>query len=188
MANASRYLSGTSILKWPQRIFSPFRPLFELLCEEDTRASVGFTMIELVVVIGIVGTLASISIPSYYGYIEKARNTKVVSEMRLLEKEILLFESINGRLPEDLDEIGRGDVKDPWGNPYQYVNVNSEDKKDKDKMRKNRFMHPINTDFDLYSMGPDGKTTAPLTANVSHDDIIRADNGQYLGTAKFFSG
>lgn len=141
-------------------------------------------MIELVVVIGIVGTLASISVPTYYGYIEKARNTKVVSEMRLLEKEILTFESINQRLPEDLDEIGRGDLKDPWGNPYQYLDINSI--KGKGKARKDRFLVPLNTDFDLYSMGSDGKSETPLTAKASHDDIVRANNGQYIGMASLY--
>jgi general secretion pathway protein G len=47
-------------------------------------------------------------------------------------------------------------------------------------------MHPLNTDYDLCSMGPDGKTNAPLTAKASHDDIIRANDGQYIGVAANF--
>ena len=42
-------------------------------------------------------------------------------------------------------------------------------------------LHPINCDYDLYSVGKDGKSEAPLTAKVSQDDIIRANNGGYVG-------
>ena len=42
---------------------------------------------------------------------------------------------------------------------------------------------PINTDFDLYSVGADGRTAAPLTARFSHDDVVRANNGSFIGLA-----
>lgn len=47
-------------------------------------------------------------------------------------------------------------------------------------------MNPLNSDFDLYSMGPDGKTATPLTAKASYDDIIRAVDGKFLGLASDF--
>ncbi len=50
-------------------------------------------------------------------------------------------------------------------------------------MRKDKFLVPINTDFDLYSMGEDGKSVPPLTAKASRDDIIRANDGGYIGPA-----
>ena len=50
-------------------------------------------------------------------------------------------------------------------------------------MRKNRFMVPINSDYDLYSMGKDGQSVSPLTAKASRDDIIRANDGQFIGLA-----
>jgi general secretion pathway protein G len=43
---------------------------------------------------------------------------------------------------------------------------------------------PINTDFDLYSVGPDGNTQPPLTAPVSRDDIVRANDGRFIGKAE----
>jgi general secretion pathway protein G len=54
------------------------------------------------------------------------------------------------------------------------------------KPRKDRFLVPINSDYDLYSMGPDGESVEPLTAAKSHDDIIRASNGAYVGVAENF--
>jgi general secretion pathway protein G len=53
-------------------------------------------------------------------------------------------------------------------------------------MRKDRFLVPINTYYDLYSMGPDGQSQPPLTARVSRDDVIRANDGQYFGPAEAF--
>jgi len=50
-----------------------------------------------------------------------------------------------------------------------------------DKARIDHQLHPINCDYDLYSKGADGKSTAPLTAKISQDDIIRANNGGYVG-------
>lgn len=52
--------------------------------------------------------------------------------------------------------------------------------------RKDRFLVPINSDFDLYSMGPDGRTKATLSAPVSRDDVIRAEDGAYYGLAEKF--
>ena len=53
-------------------------------------------------------------------------------------------------------------------------------------MRKDRFLNPLNSEFDLYSVGPDGKTETPLTAKASYDDIIRAVDGKYMGLASDF--
>lgn len=43
---------------------------------------------------------------------------------------------------------------------------------------------PINSDFDLYSMGADGKTAAPITSTAGKDDVIRANDGGYIGVAE----
>ena len=57
---------------------------------------------------------------------------------------------------------------------------------DKGGARKDRHLHPISSDFDLYSMGKDGDSVKPLTAQKSHDDVIRASDGGYYGLAKNF--
>lgn len=54
---------------------------------------------------------------------------------------------------------------------------------DPNNARKDHALHPLNTDFDLYSCGKDGETAKPLTAQKSRDDIIRANDGQYIGLA-----
>lgn len=52
--------------------------------------------------------------------------------------------------------------------------------------RKDRFLVPINSTYDLYSMGADGRSALPLTAQHSHDDIIRANDGTYIGLAELY--
>ena len=131
------------------------------------RKTSGFTLLELLVTVAIVGSLSSIAIPSYMQQIENARTAKAIAEIRVLEKEILAYNVANQLYPESLEDIGRGGLKDPWGNPYEYLNLDStaegKDKgSDKEgKARKDHFMVPLNTDFDLYSKGRDGDSNGP---------------------------
>jgi general secretion pathway protein G len=89
--------------------------------------------------------------------------------------------SNNGNLPPDLATIGMDTLTDPWGNPYYYHTTVAGT--GNGLGRKDKSLHPINTDFDLYSSGPDGKSVPPLTAKPSQDDIIRANDGSFLGVA-----
>ena len=52
--------------------------------------------------------------------------------------------------------------------------------------RKDRFMVPINSDYDLYSAGRDGATQPTLQTPVSRDDVIRGGDGSYYGLAERF--
>lgn len=49
--------------------------------------------------------------------------------------------------------------------------------------RRDRYMFPLNTDYDLFSLGPDGRSTVSLGDSVGLDDVIRANNGGYFGPA-----
>ena len=138
----------------------------------------GFTLIELMIACAIMGTLAAIATPMFHSYIERVQQQRVYSEIRLLEKEITIFQATYGRFPQNLAEIGLDKLQDPWGNPYRYLPVEGTPP---GKLRKDHFMVPVNSDFDLYSMGKDGKTASPFTAKNSRDDIVRANDGQYLG-------
>ncbi|RKZ94457.1 MAG: prepilin-type cleavage/methylation domain-containing protein, partial [Gammaproteobacteria bacterium] len=71
---------------------------------------------------------------------------------------------------------------DPWGNLYQFLNMSTV--VGNGQKRKDKNLVPLNTDYDLYSSGPDGQSVGPLTAAKSRDDIIRANNGGYVGKAE----
>lgn len=137
-----------------------------------------FTLVELLVVFAILGALASIAIPSYGNYLETVREDKAILEIRIMEKEIKVFEGANGRFPVSLNEIGFGNSLDPWGNPYQYLDFATGDA---DDQRRDRNLRPINTDFDLYSMGRDGQTQTQVNARWARDDIIRGNDGRFVG-------
>jgi general secretion pathway protein G len=146
----------------------------------------GFMLIELVIVFAIIGTLAAIAIPAYAKYRYKAQMAMVITEIRILEKEIENYAAEHGEFPASLAVINMDLIEDAWGNPYQYLKIAGEDLKGGGKglkMRKDHFMVPVNSDYDLYSMGPDGDSKAPFTAQASRDDIVRANDGRYVGLA-----
>ena len=133
------------------------------------------------VVIAIIGTLAAIAIPNFLSYRERAKVTVAITEIKGIERDITAFEANIGRLPVSLVEAGRGNPLDPWGNPYVYYPVDSVPM---GKLRKDKSLVPVNSDYDLYSMGADGKSQAPFTAKASQDDIVRANNGAFTGLAQ----
>ncbi len=141
----------------------------------------GFSLVELLLVVAIIGTLATISVPVYSQALERARIARAIGDIKAIGTDIKLHQLTRGKLPLSLAEIGREGYSDPWGNPYEYLNF--ETVQGKGKMRKDRFLVPINSDFDLYSKGPDGDSVSPLTAKPSRDDIVRANDGGFVGLA-----
>jgi general secretion pathway protein G len=49
--------------------------------------------------------------------------------------------------------------------------------------RRDRYLFPLNTDYDLFSLGPDSRTAVSLGETVGLDDVIRANNGGFFGPA-----
>jgi len=139
----------------------------------------GLTLIEILILLGVIATLSTISLLVYQDVTERARVTRAVADIATLQSEISTFEATNLRLPNDLSEIGRATFLDPWGSPYQYLNFSL----GVGQPRKDHSLHPLNSDYDLYSKGEDGATATPLTAQVSRDDVIRANDGQFIGLA-----
>ena len=122
----------------------------------------GFTLIELMVVIVILGVLAGLIVPRIMGRPEEAKQTKARIQMESIETALKLYKLDNGVYPSteqglealvesptvgDLPRAWRsggylekGKVpKDPWGNPYIYLSPG------------------IHADFDLVSYGSDGQ-------------------------------
>jgi general secretion pathway protein G len=122
-----------------------------------------------------------LAFPSYANYRERAKIAQAVLDIKGMEQHIKLYAIDNRAFPASLAEIGRGGLLDPWGNPYQYTNL--ETSKGKGAARKNKNLVPINSDFDLYSAGKDGASSSPLTAKPSRDDVVRANDGRFVGLA-----
>lgn len=133
----------------------------------------GFTFLEIMLVVLIIGILVSLVVPRLGGRVTTARETAARTTLRGVEQALELFFYEYDRYPEDLDELlspppplGNPDgepeeyldesPRDPWGNVVIYNYLEDED------------------DFDLYSMGPNGEDDGgegdDVLPRVSRDD------------------
>ncbi|HXZ25302.1 MAG TPA: prepilin-type N-terminal cleavage/methylation domain-containing protein [Nitrospiria bacterium] len=145
----------------------------------------GFTLVELMLTVAIVGTLVGIAIPLYLSYLDKVRIAVAESDIQTLQVKIQMYEDAYGKLPDNLSDL-KGVGPDPWGDDYQYLNFAAAGPGWKGQARKDKFLVPLNSTYDLYSKGKDGQSKKPLTAKVSKDDIIRASDGAFIGLASDF--
>ena len=143
----------------------------------------GWTLLELLAALTVSGILATIGYGSYSSVIERTKINQAVVEIAKIHAAIEKFRlGHRNKPPLSLAEIGM-DLKDPWGEPYQFLNFDTLPGKSKGPVRKDRNLVPLNSRYDLYSKGPDGKSVSPLTAKASRDDIIMANDGAYIGPA-----
>jgi general secretion pathway protein G len=114
----------------------------------------GFTLVEMIVVIAIIGILATLVVVRYSGQTDQAKVAAAKSQLAQLEGAVISFHSHVGRLPKSLLELvekpsgaanwqedgylkGKSVPKDPWGNEYVF------------KVTGRR--------FEIISLGADGK-------------------------------
>lgn len=139
----------------------------------------GFTLLELVVALSVVALLTMIAAPAYRAQINRSRVSQAIGDIKLIEMKLERYQTDRGRLPSTLTEAGLT-LLDPWGRAYRYLVMEGASV---GQVRKDHSLHPLNTDYDLYSMGADGQSATPLTAAKSRDDVIRARNGSFVGLA-----
>lgn len=119
------------------------------------RGQSGFTLIEILVVVALIGLLAAFVVPNVMGQSEKARVDLATSEMKVIATQLELYRLHNGRYPTTqqglraLVEKPEGArnwtapylnsmPRDPWGNDYYYASPG------------------VSAGFDLISLGADG--------------------------------
>jgi len=123
-------------------------------------SSRGFTLIEVMVVVVILGILAAIIVPRIMGRPEEAKRTKAAVDIKGVEQALNLYKLDNGMYPnteQGLEALVKKPETapvpnkwkeggylsklplDPWGSPYQYLSPGD------------------HGDFDLYSHGADGE-------------------------------
>ena len=122
------------------------------------RTARGFTLIEIMVVVVIIGLLAAVIVPSMFGRIEEARVAMASSDIQAIETGLTMYKLDNFKYPST--DLGLATLstrpndptvrnwraegylrrisKDPWGNPYQYV-----------------YPGTRGQDYDLFSLGAD---------------------------------
>jgi general secretion pathway protein G len=119
----------------------------------------GFTLIEIMVVVIIIGLLAAVVVPQFLGRVDDARVAKAKQDIQAMESALTLYKLDNFRYPSteqglnalvqkpadpDIRNWKEGGYlkrlnKDPWGHDYQYAYPGSQG------------------EFDLYSFGRDGQ-------------------------------
>jgi len=137
------------------------------------------------IAVAIVGVLASIGGMQYFDYIERVRVARSIIEIDGLQGEIDAVMGDAGIPPVSFAAVGIAPPRDPWGNVYRYLPLRDARGRtiNRGRARKDRFLVPINSDYDLYSMGADGASVSPLTAAPSRDDVVRANDGGFIGLA-----
>jgi general secretion pathway protein G len=155
-------------------------------CLKSAEVKMGFTLLELMLVVALIGILSGLAVPAFNAYRERAQVAACIAEIRVIEKDLLAFRIDEDRFPDTLAEVGLGQIRDPWGHFYHYLKIDGAPKSVMGSVRKDRFLVPLNSDFDLYSVGKDGQSKPPLTVAVSADDIIRANDGEFVGRASLY--
>lgn len=124
----------------------------------------GFTLIEIMVVVVIIGLLAAAIVPEVVGHVEQARVVKAKEDIRSLDTALTMYRLDNYQYPTT-DQglralvkrpndpsvkhwrpggyIAQGSLKDPWGNDYQYIYPGTHGQA-----------------YDLFSYGPNGPSGA----------------------------
>lgn len=143
----------------------------------------GFTLIEVILVLAILGVVVAFGFPIYHSYIQRARLMEATAQLGQLSKEVRAWERRNGSLPVSLAAAGL-ERSDPWGNAYRYFNLRNVS--GNGQARKDKKLAPLNSDFDLYSVGKDGESQENLGHPRSRDDVVRARDGAFIGTAEEF--
>jgi general secretion pathway protein G len=111
-------------------------------------AEAGFTLVEIMVVIVILGLLATMVARNVIGASDEARETKARTDLQMIHSAVSAYRAKNGKFPESLetlatkDEKGRSELdnlpRDPWDHDYVL--------REGDNPRE----------FEVISWGPDG--------------------------------
>jgi general secretion pathway protein G len=130
--------------------------------------------------VAIVGVLAALTTTNYQIYIERVRVARAIIEMKGISLHLDTVKNDGGTLPATLASV-RLAQKDPWGRFYRYLRLTAPPQA---IARKDQFLVPLNSDYDLFSLGVNGRSQPRITDPDSLDDVVRGANGAFLGLAR----
>ena len=104
--------------------------------DRPARRDAGFTLIEILLVVVIIGILAAVAVPRLGGRVAQSQVNAAKAAIGAISTAVYIYETDNGRLPDSLQNlITKGSepnwqgpylrkaesLKDPWGNEFQYT-------------------------------------------------------------------
>lgn len=137
----------------------------------------GFTLVELVVVCAILGVLVTVAIPAFSNVLQSTKKSRAAADIRAIEKAIVAYSADKGVLPDSLSDVGMSEQYDPWLRKYEYQNLGSVGATPLEDIAGVQLNH----DFDIYSKGEDGLSSATSGDPSNSDDITRSNDGVYAG-------
>jgi prepilin-type N-terminal cleavage/methylation domain-containing protein len=137
----------------------------------------GFTLVELLVVVAILGVLVILALPAYNDYKYMAKVSRCKSEIRSMENVIALYVIDKATLPSQLSDLPTPAFNDPWGHPYHYYNIATSMPVTESRYWDLGGVDPLSLDYDLFSTGMDGITSYTLSDPQSLNDIVRVNSG-----------
>ena len=82
------------------------------------RRQAGFTLVELMVVVVIIGILAGVVVVNFAGRTEKAYEARIKADFKHIEDAIQFFKMDTHRYPDNIEELMTGSDIDGWNGPY----------------------------------------------------------------------
>jgi general secretion pathway protein G len=125
---------------------------------KKNRKQAGFTLIEVLLVVIIIGILAAVVVPKFAGRGKEAQVNACKASIANISTAINLYEVDNGAFPPSLQALVTKGNENNWKGPYL-------DKVPTDPWGHEMVYSPHDNGFDLKSLGPDGVDSA--------DDIIK---------------
>lgn len=94
-----------------------------------TKNNIGFTLIEMLVVVLIIGILAAIALPQYQKAVEKSKSAQVITLLKSIAQSAQLFYMTHNVYPKSFDDI---DVDIPWTGRTHNVHYTTDSRANED--------------------------------------------------------
>lgn len=144
----------------------------------------GYGLLELIIAMIVTALLTALAVPAYIDALARQRIDRAISDIGDISAQIDKFRhKNNNQYPATLADLSVDIPLDPWSNEYRYLTIRTAGSANL-LFRNYGKLNTLNSDFDLYSVGIDGESAGPLSADISRDDIVRANNGAFIGLAE----
>ncbi|MEO5355992.1 MAG: type II secretion system major pseudopilin GspG [Nitrospirae bacterium YQR-1] len=137
------------------------RKILLSLVTRQLRNQKGFTLMEILIVVMIIGLIASLIAPNIMGRFARSQEEIAKAQVEMLSASVQSFYLDIGRCPTDLNELIASTEKH-WRGPYLSKKIIPEDPWHRAYQYKCPGEHGT---FDLYSLGPNGKVDEQIIKN-----------------------